>query len=345
MFSAVTIMNNRIANVARGLGLATIALLVAGAGAAAQDAKAITMRLSTATLNDAQHEWMKRFAVAIEKNTNGRIKAEVYPASQLGAIPRQIEGTQQGSIHAWIGPPEFLVGVDRRFEILGAPGLFKNDKDAFKVFDDARFVEAFLGMAATKGLVGAALFFTGPASYNMRVPTHHLADLKGRKIRVLASQFQTEPLARLGATGVPMTLGDVLPALQQGAIDGAYGAVSVFAALKYYDAAKYMVETRQAYFYSVAMLSKRWYDALPADLQVQIMTTSKEIAGEVLPWSLQFLDRQRIVWTSNGGEMVTLPDAESKELQQKLASVGDDIVKDKPDMKPIWDMLLALSKR
>ena len=64
-----------------------------------------------------------------------------------------------------------------------------------------------------------------------------------------------------------MTLGDVLPALQQGTVDGAYGAVSVFGALKYYDAAKYMVETRHAYFYSVAMLSKRWYDALPADLQ------------------------------------------------------------------------------
>jgi TRAP-type C4-dicarboxylate transport system substrate-binding protein len=288
---------------------------------------------------------MKRFAVAIDKNTNGRIKAELFPASQLGSIPRQIEGTQQGSIHAWIGPPEFLVGVDRRFEILGGPGLFRDDKHAFKVFDDAEFAKVFLAMASNKGLTGAALFFTGPAAYNMRVPVRHLADLKGRKIRVLASQFQTEPLSRLGATGVPMTLGDVLPALQQGTVDGAYGAVSVFGALKYYDAAKYMVETRHAYFYSVAMLSKRWYDALPADLQEQIMATSKQIAGEVLPWSLEFLDRSRASWTANGGEMVTLPEAESKELREKVASVGDDIVKDKPDMKPIWEMLVAISKR
>lgn len=336
---------NRFAGVARGCGLAAVLLAAAVAGAAAQDAKAITMRLSTATLNDAQHEWMKRFAAAIDKNTNGRIKAELFPASQLGSIPRQIEGTQQGSVHAWIGPPEFLVGIDRRFEILGAPGLFANDKEAFKVFDDAAFAKAFLAMAANKGLVGAALFFTGPASYNMRVPTHHLADLKGRKIRVLASQFQIEPLKRLGATGVPMTLGDVLPALQQGTIDGTYGAVAVFAALKYYDAAKYMVETRHAYFYSVAMLSKRWYDGLPADLQDQIMATSKQVATEVLPWSLEFLERQRAAWTANGGEMVTLPAAESKELRDKVATVGDDIVKENPDMKPMWDMLVAISKR
>ena len=43
--------------------------------------------------------------------------------------------------------------------------------------------------------------------------------------------------------------------------------------------------------------------------------------------------------------MVTLPEAESKELKEKIASVGDDIVKDKPDMKPMWDMLVAISKR
>ena len=77
-------------------------------------AQTIVMKLSTATLNDAQHEWMRRFAVAIEKNTNGRIKAEVYPASQLGTIPRMIEGTQLGSIQIWVGPPEFLYGVDQR---------------------------------------------------------------------------------------------------------------------------------------------------------------------------------------------------------------------------------------
>jgi TRAP-type C4-dicarboxylate transport system substrate-binding protein len=296
-------------------------------------------------LNDAQHEWMKRFGAAIEKSSNGRIKAELYPASQLGAIPRQIEGTQQGSIQCWIGPPEFLVGIDPRFEILGAPGLFRDDKHAFTVFDDDAFDNAFLGMATNKGLTGAALFFSGPASYDMRTPTHHLADLKGRKVRVLASQFQIEPLKRLGATGVPITLGDVLPALQQGTIDGAYGAVAVFNALKYFDAAKYMVETRQAYFYSVAMLSKRWFDGLPADLQQQIMTAAKQSAREVLPWSLDFLERSRASWKASGGEMVTLPEAETKELREKLATVGDEIVKDKPDMKPMWDMLVALAKK
>jgi TRAP-type C4-dicarboxylate transport system substrate-binding protein len=315
------------------------------AGSAMAQTTPIEMRLSTATLNDAQHEWMKRFAVAIGKNTNGRIKAEVFAASQLGSIPRQIEGTQTGAIQGWFGPPEFLVGVDRRYEILSAPGLFKDEKQAFKVFDDAQFDKTFLAMAENKGLTGIALFYVGPSSYDMRVPVQHIADLKQKKIRVLASQFQTEPLTRLGATGVPMSLGDVLPALQQGAIDGAQGAVSVFNSLKYYDAAKYMFETRHAYFYSVGMLSKRWYDKLAPDLQSQILETSRQITSEILPYSLGFLDQQRKAWVANGGQLIELPDAERAELDKQTRSVGDDIVKDHPEMKEVWDKLVAIANR
>lgn len=158
-----------------------IAFSAIASSAMAQTTQPIVMRLSTATLNDAQHEWMKRFAVAIGKNTNGRIKAEVFPASQLGSIPRQIEGTQMGAIQGWFGPPEFLVGVDRRFEILSAPGLFKDEKQAFKVFDDAQFDKFFLSMAEKKGLTGIALFYVGPSSYDMRIPVRRIADLKNKK--------------------------------------------------------------------------------------------------------------------------------------------------------------------
>ena len=92
--------------------LAALAMGLVGGAAAAQPVaeKTFVIKLATATLNDAQHEWMKRFAAMIEKNTGGRIKAEVYPASQLGTIPRMIEGTQLGSIQIWIGPPEFWSG-------------------------------------------------------------------------------------------------------------------------------------------------------------------------------------------------------------------------------------------
>jgi TRAP-type C4-dicarboxylate transport system substrate-binding protein len=325
---------------------AALGLLAIGAGdpAAAQD-KTLVMKLSTATLNDAQHEWMKRFAAAIEKNTGGRIKAEVYPASQLGSIPRQIEGTQLGSIQAWVGPPEFLVGVDTRYELLSAPGLIQNDQHAIKIISDPEFSKAFLALGANKGLVGASLFITGPMVFDMRAPARGLADLRGKKVRVLASPFQTEQVSRLGGTGVPLSLGDVLPALQQGTLDGAMGALPVFSALQYQDTAKYITEAGHAYIFSMTVFSKRWFDALPADLKGIVTSTADQVRAEVIPWSLEFLAQQRKAWADKGGEVIALSAADHAELMTKTSTIGDDIVKTKPELKPLWDQLVATAKR
>jgi TRAP-type C4-dicarboxylate transport system substrate-binding protein len=330
--------------VARGLRAGFAALLLAAScgGACAQTT---VMKLATATLNDAQHEWLKRFAVAIEKNTNGRVKAEVYPASQLGSIPRMIESTQLGSIQMWVGPPEFLVGVNPQFELLSAPGLFQNESQMIATIRDPQFAKAFLAAGSNKGLVGASLFFSGPLTFDMRTPVRALADLRGKKVRVLASPFQTEQVARVGGTGVPMTLGEVLPALQQGTLDGALSSVPVFTAMQYYDAAKYMVETNHGYITSTAFLSKRWFEAQPAELQAVVLKTSDQVNDEVIPWSHNFIISQRKVWVEKGGELSALPAADQAELMQKMASVGPDIVQSKPELKPMWDLLTAAVKR
>jgi TRAP-type C4-dicarboxylate transport system substrate-binding protein len=322
---------------------AALASTFAG-GAMAQD-RAMTVKLATATLNDVQHEWLKRFAATIEKTSGGRIKTELYPASQLGSIPRMIEATQLGSIQAWVGPPEFMVGVDQRFELLSVPGLFQSDQHALKTVADPVFSKAFLAVGAAKGLVGASLFFYGPAGYAMRTPVRTVADFKGKKIRVFASPFQTEQMARLGAIGVPLTLGDVLPALQQGTIDGTFSAVPVFTTFQYQEVARYVTETGQAYVFSTAMLSKRWFDGLPADLKGQVMAAARQAETEVTPWWIEFFAAQRKFWADKGGEMNVLPAADKAEIMTKLAPVGEAIVKTKPILKPLWDQMVATAHR
>jgi TRAP-type C4-dicarboxylate transport system substrate-binding protein len=89
-----------------------------------------------------------------------------------------------------------------------------------------------------------------------RKPVRHLAEFKGMKIRVLASPFQLEMIKRMDASPVAMTLGDVLPALQQGAIDGALGTIPVYGPLHYRRRAKYVVEIGQPYVNTIACHAK-----------------------------------------------------------------------------------------
>jgi len=178
------------------------------------------IKVGTATINDSQHEYLKRFAERMNKQLAGKVKVEVYPAEQLGNNARMLEGLALGTMEGVIGPPEFIVGVDPRFQIVGAPGLIKDMHHAVRLSQDAQFREAFLNYGEAKGIKGLALIFYGTNSWATRKPVQSLADFKGMKVRVLASQMHTVPLQHIGVTGVPMAPSEAVQALSSGAIDG-----------------------------------------------------------------------------------------------------------------------------
>ena len=327
-----------------GLALCAFAILRVAPAPAADD-KTYVMKLSTATINDAQQHWMDTYAALVAKDSGDRIKGQIFPASQLGSIPRQIEGTQFGSIQGWIGPPEFLVGVDERFEILTAPGLVQSIDHEIRITKDPDLQKLMFGLGENKGLVGVGMWISAPSSIVTRTPVRHLAGFKGLKIRVLASSFANEQISRLGATPIAMTLGDVLPAIQQGAIDGAVAQVAVFSTMQYFDAAKYITETGHNYIFSMAFLSKKWFDALPADLQKILREDAAKASDETDPWAKDFFNGQRKVWVEKGGELIQLPPEEEASMMKSLSTVGEDLSKSKPELHAAYEILVAAVKR
>jgi TRAP-type transport system periplasmic protein len=325
-------------------GAAALSLALTLGAASAQD-KTYTMKITLPTLNDPSHVFAKSYAAALEKDSGGRLKVEVYPASQLGAIPRTIEATQFGAIQCAVIPPEFFVGVDERFELMAAPGLVDNIDHGQRLAADPDVKKLMLGLGANKGLHGVALFMNSPSSLVEKAPIRHLADFKGKKIRVLASKFQTLPLERLGATPVAMTLGDVVPALQQGAIDAAVGGIVVFTPMHFNDAAKYVTETGQPAVFVIAEISKTWYDSLPADLQKII--DSDAAAGQVAiaPVAHDIVEKSRKGWTDGGGELITLPPDEQASLMKTSLAAGAETSQAKPELAEAYKIVTDAAAR
>ncbi len=305
----------------------------------------ILMKISTPTIHDIPDTFAKNFGAAIEKDSGGRIKAEVYPASQLGSIPRQIEGTQFGAIQCEIVPPEFMVGLDERFEVLAAPGLIDSQVHGQKVAGDPAVRKLMLSLGADKGLHGAALFMAEPSEVVSKSPIRHLADFKGKKIRIFASQFQSVAFGRLGVTPVAMTLGDVLPAIQQGTIDGAVTGIGPIVNFHFIDAAKFVTQTNQPAIFIIVEINKKWYDSLPKDLQ-QIVDKDAEVQSVAInPFAVDLLKKSEQTWTSSGGELISLPPAEQAELTKTLSSVATDVSKAKPTLAAAYQVVAQAAQR
>jgi TRAP-type C4-dicarboxylate transport system substrate-binding protein len=333
-----------VARTTAAAGAIALSLTLALGAALAQD-KTYLMKITLPTLNDPSYQFAKNYAAALEKDSGGRIKTEIYPASQLGAIPRQIEGTQFGAIQCAIIPPEFFVGVDERFEVMAAPGLVDSMEHGERLAADPALLKLMLGLGANKGLHGVAIFMNAPSSLIAKTPIRHLADFKGKKIRVLASKFQTESLERLGATPVAMTLGDVLPAMQQGAIDGAIGGIVVWTPMHFQDAAKYVTETGQPAVYAIAELSKTWYDSLPADLQNILDKDAAIEQAAISPVAIEIVNKARKGWTDSGGELISLPPDEQAAMMKTFASVGADVSKAKPPLDDAYHVVTEAAQR
>jgi TRAP-type C4-dicarboxylate transport system substrate-binding protein len=321
--------------------LLALALGVAAAPGFAQP----VMKIGTATINDVQHEWANRFAAGLTKQAPGKLKVEVYPAEQLGNNARMLEGLTIGTVEAVIGPPEFIVGVDPRFQIVGAPGLVKDIQHGARLTQDAKFREALFGFGEAKGIRGIGLVVYGGNTYATRKPVRSLADFQGMKIRVLASPMHTVPLAKLGATGVPMPPSEAVQAIASGAIDGARTGMTIFTTFKYYDLVKTVTQVDgEGMIFSMFYVGKNWFDRLPKDVQKAIVDTAKALEPEMNQYTIDLNRKAEEEWKARGGEIIRITGRDQAEFEKRMRAGADEVAQKNPRIKDAYELMAERAK-
>jgi TRAP-type C4-dicarboxylate transport system substrate-binding protein len=291
------------------------------------------------------HEWAERLKAGLDRRTPGRVDVQIYPASQLGAIPRMVEGVQLGTIEMTEVPPEFLSGVDPRFSIFSAPGVFEDIAHGDRTVHDPEFKKAFWPLGEAKGFKLIGFGCETPGDFATVRPINTLADFRGLKLRVFGSKLETVGLQRLGAAGVPMPLDEVLSAIQQRTIDGNKAGISVFVPFQYWNVAKYVLKAKDSIICVTKLASKMWFDKLPADLQNVMIEEGARVDAEMLPWNLAFIDRLYEAWTKGGGVLTELSAADQAEMRKRLSTVADEVFKDNPAVLGIYQTMKSVAER
>jgi len=327
--------------------IAGAALLAAGfAPAAPASAQQFTMKFGTATPRGDQNTWMERFKERVEARAGKRISIRLFPASQLGAIPRQIEGMQLGTVEAWIGPPSFVTGVDARYQVVDAPGLFTDWAHAQRAVTHPDFRDYYLKLGEKKGIIGIGIYVSNPMGVVSRKHAiRKVEDFRGQKIRVLGSQLEIEIMRRLGAAGVPMPLVSTLPALQRGAIDGVRSGIVIFVPFKYWTVSKQLTSISDSFITSAAFVSVRWFNGLPKDLRDIMLEEGKKLDQENYQVARKQNTLFRSIWKKNGGEIIDLTGAEREKLLDIVRPAGGAVAGRDPAVKVVYDRLVAVANK
>ena len=327
-------------NIAAGVLMATLAPAVPAAMAAE-----FTMQLGVIPRNEPLHHYIERFAERIEEASEGRIVAEVFAGGELGSVQRMLENTQLGTQQMVVGPPAFARGMDRRYDVGDAPGLFQDLPHAFRAMQDPEFRDAFLGISDDLGLVGVGIWVYGPTAFATRQPVRSVDDLEGLRVRVLATEIETGAMRALGATGVPMDITEVVPAMQNRAIDGVRSNHVALMGINAQTAASYLSMTADGMIPIVAWVSQSFMDSLPDDLRQMVLDVAREVEEEMLPVVEAAQERALGAWRQAGVEVIEFSPEERDRLLEYSRTVATEVFGQSSDTAELFELLQDAAAR
>ena len=322
--------------------------LVAAALAACTSAHAqqFTMKLSTPTINDVTIEWMNAFKKGVESRSGGKVKVEIYPANQLGPIPRTVEGVALGTIEMTTPATGFFVGLEPRFVVFDAPGLFDDMRHAQRVFADPDIRKRLATFGTTKGVEPLFTFAHGPLMLLSHKPVRGTGDLAGQKIRVPGgAPLHLEPFRKLGANPLSMPLGEVMPAMQNRTIDGFTAGLTIYTAFTAYDVAKALTQLPGSFLIASGLVNRNSMKSLGPELEKIVREESQKAEAIFGTWGVDDVEKSRKVWEQHGGQNIVLPPAEAKRFLDQATSALPPILAANPQLKEDYEALRAAAAR
>jgi len=200
-------------------------------------------------------------------------------------------------------------------------------------------------LATPKRMVAIGSMVLGASDYGAKSAIMRLADFSGKKLRINGTALERAKMAKLGATGIGMPLSEVVPALDQGTIDGAISTLSVFVSFKMNDIVKVITVTNDTFIVGVAVVSKPWLDTLPPDLQKIVIDTGAAVQAKAQAWNTEFIKQLVTQWNAVGGTVHTLPADDLAQMKTLLDPVGDESTKDQPAVRDMLQMVRATAAK
>lgn len=328
-------MNNSFVRILSVMAIAVFLGISAFATSAAGTPIVIKMA-SVGNPGDSLTKWFEHFGPEMEKRSGGRIKAELFHSSQLGAHRDYIDGLQIGSIQLAEMASSVVATVDPAFGVFDMPYISPDEMDQWNR------IKAGAGDALDKSLRGKAglrvvgwVVRTPRNVYSSKGPITSPADFKGLKIRTMESPPMLRAMALLGAKATPIPANERYLALQTRVVDAAENNSGEIYFKKENEVTKFISRTAHIIQPNVYCMSDAFFSALPADLQALVLEVGAEASEAATGFDFDSIEEIEKKLVSEGGMTINdIPDkSEFIEILRPLyAEYADSIGQDILDM-------------
>jgi len=282
--------------------------------------------LATASPEDTITQlFAEKFALEVEKLSEGRMKLEIYPNSTLGGDRELLESCMSGDIPFIIQNTAPQVSFMPELSIFDLPCAFDDIESARKAVDNPDFYTMIEKIYQSSGCK-----ILGYADQGFRVMSTNkeikkIEDFKNLKIRTMENPNHIKFWKSINANPTPMSFNEVYVGLQQGTIDAQENPYEVISSSRIYEQQKYIVETNHMPHFISFIMSSEFYENLSKEQQDvidQASKTAKEFARNA---SDERINEKINAIESSGTEIIKLSEDTKKDLKKSAESVYYDI--------------------
>lgn len=265
------------------------------------------------SVGDTQNQGYALFAELVEERSDGRIKVQVYPDSQLGGEREMIEATQFGDIEMTAPSVGVLANFDKSLEVFDFPFIFEDAETAYKVLDSELGDEMLAGLE-NSGLIALGWGENGFRNLAMVKGTVRTPeDMRGIKLRTMQVPMHIAYWRSIGAAPTPMPFPEVFTSLQQGVVDGVENPYELLFSARFTEPAHFLTETRHIYDPEVILISKTFFEGLSAEDQKIIRDAADEMVAKIRSLKSTISDEIRAKIVAAGGTVTDLTDEERQQ--------------------------------
>jgi TRAP-type C4-dicarboxylate transport system substrate-binding protein len=218
----------------------------------------------------AQTQMLEPWARAVEENSGGAVKIEIYPAMTLGGRPPElVQQARDGVVDIVWTVNGYTPGLFPRTEVFELPGVYVNDPVAanLALYDmfESDLAQEYQGLEVMWLHVHA-----GQAIMTVDKEVRSPEDMAGMKMRI-PTRTGGWVIETLGAAPLATPVPEVPAALSKKVIDGTLLPWEIIPPLKLQNQINYFIEGHDktrlgTTTFQVSMNKARW-DSLPEDIQ------------------------------------------------------------------------------
>lgn len=282
--------------------LGVLALLISSLASTSLLASEVTLRYghmnSPTSAAGLQAVWL---AEEIGKNTDGQVKIEIFPSSQLGKLQELAEAVSIGTIGLSHNTAGGIGSLHEPFGSLDTPYLYRDVEHLMKVMDVNSPVmqELNKGLIENSGVRVLYAYYFGTRNLTANQEIKKPADLAGVKIRAIPFPIYLTAVEGLGAVPVPVDWSEVPTALATGIVAGQENPVNVVLDHKIYEVQSHMMLTGHIQSAQVIVINEDVWQSFSDDQRVAIAKAADTVRNKA----------SKMVQDKEAGELQALKDA------------------------------------